>query len=242
MEGSYHGHHDAVLFSVVPESDVLDLRMHPGGDAADASGSAYTTQPTSKGVPRSMWHDTIIVPFNDASAVEEVFTEHGDEIGALILEPVMMNIGIVVPHPGYLDALRALCDRFGVVLIFDEVKCGGTIAAAGRPSATASNRTWRVWRRRSGAGSPSARSAARRPSWTWYEGGRPAGDVQRQPRLVCGRAGGTHGGPHPGRVRGVRPAGNHAGGRLREGHTEHDIPGHAVDLGAKGCVSYRPSH
>jgi glutamate-1-semialdehyde 2,1-aminomutase len=107
MEGSYHGHHDAVLFSVVPESDVLDLRTHPGGQAADASGRAYTTQPTSKGIPRSMWNDTIIVPFNDASAVEEVFSEHGDEIAALILEPVMMNIGIVVPHPGYLEALRA---------------------------------------------------------------------------------------------------------------------------------------
>src|SRR5205823_6198667 len=73
MEGSYHGHHDAVLFSVVPEADVLDLKSTVSGEAADSSGSAYTTRPTSKGVPRSMWHDTIIVPFNDADAVAEVF-------------------------------------------------------------------------------------------------------------------------------------------------------------------------
>src|SRR6266508_6645633 len=73
MEGSYHGHHDAVLFSVVPESDVLDMRFNVKGESADTAGSAYTTPPTSKGVPRSMWHATIIVPFNDATAVEELF-------------------------------------------------------------------------------------------------------------------------------------------------------------------------
>src|SRR5205823_15088729 len=114
-----------------PEADVLDLKSTVSGEAADSSGSAYTTRPTSKGVPRSAWHDTIIVPFNDADAVEEVFAEHGQEIAVLILEPVMMNVGIVVPRPGYLERLRELCDAHGVVLIFDEVKCGGTIAAGG---------------------------------------------------------------------------------------------------------------
>ena len=66
MEGSYHGHHDSVLFSVVPEADVLDLRH-----SVDESGTPwYTTQPTSKGVPQALWDTTIIVPFNDAAAVE----------------------------------------------------------------------------------------------------------------------------------------------------------------------------
>ena len=68
MEGSYHGHTDALLFSVVPESGVLGLRNNVSGESADDEGTAYTTQPTSKGVPRSMWHDTIITPFNDAQA------------------------------------------------------------------------------------------------------------------------------------------------------------------------------
>src|SRR5437016_4438950 len=113
MEGSYHGHHDGVLFSVVPEADVLGLRDTTEGESADSSGSAYTTVPTSKGVPRSPWKDTIIVPFNDADAVAEVFEEHGDEIAALIMEPVMMNVGIVVPQPGYLQRVRDLCDRHG---------------------------------------------------------------------------------------------------------------------------------
>jgi len=81
-----------------------------------------------------MWHDTIIAPFNDAQAVEDLCREHGDEIAALILEPVMMNVGIIVPEDGYLQALRDICDRYGVVLIFDEVKCGATIAYGGGSS------------------------------------------------------------------------------------------------------------
>ena len=67
MEGSYHGHHDSVLFSVVPEADVLGLRHN-----VEHEGKAwYTTQPTSKGIPKALWDTTIVVPFNDAAAVEE---------------------------------------------------------------------------------------------------------------------------------------------------------------------------
>src|SRR5262245_58386542 len=67
MEGSYHGHHDSLLFSVVPEADVLGLRHNVGQE-----GKAwYTTEPTSKGIPRALWDTTIVVPFNDAGAVEQ---------------------------------------------------------------------------------------------------------------------------------------------------------------------------
>ena len=94
MEGSYHGHHDSVLFSVVPEADVLDLRFNVG-----AEGRAwYTTEPTSKGVPRALWETAIIVPFNDADAVEQAFADNPGEIACVILEPVMMNIGLVTPR------------------------------------------------------------------------------------------------------------------------------------------------
>jgi glutamate-1-semialdehyde 2,1-aminomutase len=127
MEGSYHGHHDVVLFSVVPEADVLGLRHNTEHE----DKPYYTTEPTSKGVPRSMWGDTFVAPFNDAAAVEAAFADHGSEIAAVILEPVMMNVGIVLPKPGYLQALRDICDKNGAVLIFDEVKCGGTIAYGG---------------------------------------------------------------------------------------------------------------
>jgi len=131
IEGSYHGHHDSVLFSVVPESDVLGLRESVTGEAADSSGEVYRTIPTSKGIPAAVSQDTLIVPFNNAGALERYLSARGDVVAALIMEPVMMNIGIVLPEPGYLEAARELCSRHGVVLIFDEVKSGATIAAGG---------------------------------------------------------------------------------------------------------------
>src|ERR671918_2910622 len=127
MEGSYHGHHDSLLFSVVPEADVLGIRH----DVDHEGKSWYTTQPTSKGIPEALWSTTIVVPFNDAAAVDQALTDNGGDVAAVILEPVMMNIGIVPPQPGYLQALRDACEKHGVVLIYDEVKCGGTIAYGG---------------------------------------------------------------------------------------------------------------
>ena len=71
------------------------------------------------------------MPFNDAAFLERMLAERGKEIACLIMEPAMMNIGIVVPQPGYLQRVRQLCDQHGVVLIYDEVKTGFTIAAGG---------------------------------------------------------------------------------------------------------------
>jgi len=162
MEGSYHGHHDSVLFSVVPEADVLDMRFNVG-----AEGQAwYTTEPTSKGIPHVLKETVIVVPFNDADAVAQAFADNRGEIACVILEPVMMNIGLVPPQPGYLQALRDVCERNGAALIYDEVKCGGTIAYGGPPSATGSSRTWPRTPRPSAAAPRSARSAARRGSWS----------------------------------------------------------------------------
>src|SRR5439155_17041772 len=127
MEGSYHGHHDSALFSVVPEADVLDMRFHTG-----AEGQAwYTTEPTSKGVPHALWDTVIIVPFNDASAVGQALSDNEGEVAAVILEPVMMNIGIVESNPGYLNALRDACEHHGAALIYDEVKCDASNAERG---------------------------------------------------------------------------------------------------------------
>ena len=119
IEGSYHGHHDAVMFSVVPTMDSSGPTERPW------------SMPFSRGIPSDAANNTMIVPFNDVPALERTLTEHGDRIGALIMEPVMMNIGIVMPRPGYLEHVRELCTRHGVVLIFDEVKTGVTIAPGG---------------------------------------------------------------------------------------------------------------
>jgi glutamate-1-semialdehyde 2,1-aminomutase len=119
IEGSYHGHHDAVMYSVVPTMDSSGPTERPW------------TVPFSRGIPKGTEAHTKIVPFNDVEALASVLSEGADEIGALIMEPVMMNIGIVMPEPGYLEKVRELCTKHNVVLIFDEVKTGATIAPGG---------------------------------------------------------------------------------------------------------------
>lgn len=118
-EGAYHGHHDAVMYSVVPSMDSSGPHERPW------------TVPFSRGIPAGTEKHTMIVPFNDIPGLERMLVEHGDVIGAMIMEPVMMNIGIVLPQPGYLEKVRELCTKHNVILIFDEVKTGVTIAAGG---------------------------------------------------------------------------------------------------------------
>ena len=236
MEGSYHGHHDSVLFSVVPEADVLDLRHSVG----DTPTGWYTTQPTSKGVPKALWDTTIVVPFNDAEAVRQAFADNAGEIAAVILEPVMMNIGIVVPADGYLQALKDACEASGAVLIFDEVKCGGTIAYGGAAERFGVQPHLAAWAKAIGGGSTI---------------GAFGGDGAIMEYVTKGAAQqGTFNGNPLSSAIGLaaltqvltRDAYDHLGKLgtlLAEGCTraiaEAGLPAHTVDLGAKGCVSYR---
>jgi glutamate-1-semialdehyde 2,1-aminomutase len=89
IEGSYHGHHDTVMFSVVPGSDVMGGRETP------------SSAPMSLGIPAEVAKHVHVVPFNDLAALSRTLDERGDSIACLILEPVMMNIGIAQPQPGY---------------------------------------------------------------------------------------------------------------------------------------------
>src|SRR3954449_1804868 len=117
IEGTYHGHHDAVMVSVKPSPDQMGDRDNP---AAIPYGLGY-----APGTAEA----TRVIPFNDAEAAERALA-HGDVAG-LIVEPAMMNINIVKPVDGYLERLRELCTQHGVPLIFDEVKTGAAVAAGG---------------------------------------------------------------------------------------------------------------
>jgi glutamate-1-semialdehyde 2,1-aminomutase len=119
MEGTYHGVHDSVMVSVKPKADQF-------GDP-----SAPTPVPSSAGVPAGTIENTLVAPFNDLNAVERLFARHAGAIAALIIEPIMMNVGICMPEPGYLQGLRELCTRNGALLIFDEVKTGAKLARGG---------------------------------------------------------------------------------------------------------------
>ncbi|HWF57052.1 MAG TPA: glutamate-1-semialdehyde 2,1-aminomutase [Candidatus Dormibacteraeota bacterium] len=110
--GAYHGHADAFL-------------------AAAGSGVATLGIPGSPGVPAAAVADTIVIPYNDIAAVAAVLDREGERVAALIVEPVAGNMGCVLPRAGYLQALRALTTRFGVLLILDEVMTGFRVGWGG---------------------------------------------------------------------------------------------------------------
>jgi glutamate-1-semialdehyde 2,1-aminomutase len=120
--GSYHGHHDYVMVSIGVPYDQIGDRQN------------YVSLRYGAGIPQSVADLTVPVPFNDAAAMEqriEGLFEEGRPPACVIMEPAMMNLGVVLPEPGYLEAVRELTKRLGVVLIFDEVKTGLCIAAGG---------------------------------------------------------------------------------------------------------------
>ena len=119
IEASYHGHHDALMVSVEPPPDLMG--------PADAPASV----PQSEGIPTAIVELATVVPFNDLPALEKAFANHRDEVAAVIVEPVMMNVGIVLPDASYLAAIKEVAHRNGALLIFDEVKTGATIASGG---------------------------------------------------------------------------------------------------------------
>jgi len=119
MEASYHGHHDALMVSVEPPPELMG--------PPDAPASV----PQSEGIPPAIVELTTVVPFNDLQALERAFSRYPNEVAAVIVEPAMMNVGIVLPDAGYLAGLRDVAHRHGALLIFDEVKTGITIAAGG---------------------------------------------------------------------------------------------------------------
>ena len=119
IEGSYHGHHDAVMVSVYPSLEEL-------GDRDDPRSVPY-----GGGYPRALTDLTRAVPFNDADALESVLSKLEGKVAGLIMEPAMMNINIIPPIEGYLERVRELTSAHGVKLIFDEVKTGATISAGG---------------------------------------------------------------------------------------------------------------
>ncbi|HEX8506186.1 MAG TPA: glutamate-1-semialdehyde 2,1-aminomutase [Hymenobacter sp.] len=112
FEGCYHGHGDAFLI-------------------AAGSGALTAGEPDSAGVTRGVAQDTLTAPYNDLAAVEALVAANPGQVAALILEPVVGNMGLVAPAEGFLSALRALCTEHGIVLIFDEVMTGFRLAQGG---------------------------------------------------------------------------------------------------------------
>jgi glutamate-1-semialdehyde 2,1-aminomutase len=229
IEGSYHGHHDAVMFSVVPNADAMGGRDRPA------------SAPMSRGIPSDTARHTLVVPFNDPEALGALLDERGPEIACLIMEPVMMNIGICLPQPGYLEAVRELCTRHGVVLIFDEVKSGATVAPGGAAERFGVQPDLKCFAKAIGAGVPAGAFGGRADLMQEIERGvAQQGTFNGNPlAMAAGLAALTEVLTSEAYDR-LSKLGTLLAEGCRRAIEEHGIPAHAIDLGSKGCVSYRP--
>ena len=117
FEGCYHGHSDSLLVKA--------------GSGALTFGASQVTR-----VPADLAKHTMNLPFNDLTTATKFFEKQGDSIACVIIEPITGNMNMILPQPGYLEGLRALCDQYGVVLIFDEVMTGFRVATGGAQALT----------------------------------------------------------------------------------------------------------
>src|SRR5690348_16866676 len=124
VEGCYHGHHDSVQVSVMPDA----------GEAGPEGKPAQT--PASTGIPDAFIQLTLVAGFNDIDGVARLLDEYPGAVAGMIIEPIMMNAGIIHPEPGYLAALKDLLHSHGALLTFDEVKTGLTVGPAGATGLT----------------------------------------------------------------------------------------------------------
>jgi glutamate-1-semialdehyde 2,1-aminomutase len=124
IEGGYHGHHDSVQVSVCPEAD----QVGPVNQPAQV--------PSSSGIPRAITDLTLVAGFNDLGGVARLLDENPGRVAGMIIEPIMMNAGIILPEPGYLAGLKELLHSGGALLTFDEVKTGLTAGPSGATGVT----------------------------------------------------------------------------------------------------------
>jgi glutamate-1-semialdehyde 2,1-aminomutase len=231
--GSYHGHHDTVMVSIGVEYDNI-------GDRENLASLAY-----GAGIPQATVDMTVAVPFNDAPAMErriERLADEGRLPACVIMEAAMMNLGVVLPAPGYLDAVREITRRHGIVLIFDEVKTGLTIAAGGATEKWGVTPDMVTLAKALGGGVPTGAIGATEEVMEVVEdgsvyqvgtyNGNPLGMAATRANLleVLTPDAYTH-------LDGLNE-------RILAGCeaviSKHNLPGYSVGAGSKGCVTFSP--
>ncbi|MFN8174279.1 MAG: aspartate aminotransferase family protein [Solirubrobacteraceae bacterium] len=232
--GSYHGHHDAVMVSIGVEYDQI-------GDRDNLASLPY-----GAGIPQSTVDLTIAVPFNDAGAMErriERLIAEDRKPACVIMEAAMMNLGVVLPEPGYLEAVREITRKHGIVLIFDEVKTGVTIAGGGaterfgvKPDLVTLAKALGGGTAIGAIGGTEEAMAAVTDGRVYQVGtynGNPLGMAAARANLLEVMTPEAY--QHLDRLNDRILAGCQA---VIE---EHNLPGYAVGVGSKGCVTFSPS-
>jgi glutamate-1-semialdehyde 2,1-aminomutase len=231
--GSYHGHHDYVMVSIGVPYDQI-------GDRDNLASLPY-----GAGIPDAVAQMTVPVPFNDAGAMErriERLIDEGRKPACVIMEAAMMNLGVVLPEPGYLEAVRELTRKHGIVLIFDEVKTGLCIAAGGATERFGVMPDMVTLAKALGGGLPSGAIGGTDEVMEVVENGSvyQVGTYNGNPLVMAAARASL--------LEVLTPeAYDHLDAlneRLLEGCRrvieKHDLPGYAVGIGSKGCVTFSP--
>ena len=231
IEGGYHGHHDSVQVSVMPEDeDEIGPADRPIGVASSA------------GIPRQIRDLVVIVGFNDLPSVERALVEHRGQVAGMIVEPVMMNAGIIPPDSGYLAGLRDLLHSHDALLTFDEVKSGLTSGPGGMTARSGVTPDLVCLAKAMGGGLSTAAIGGTASLMEMIADGRydQVGTFNGNPlAMAAARATLTEvltpeGYDHLERLRRRMETG------IETVIAEHQVPWHVVTVGAKGCVTFLP--
>ncbi len=231
--GSYHGHHDGVMVSIGVEYDAI-------GDKDDLASLPY-----GAGIPQAVVDLTIAVPFNDAEAMDRRIARldaEGRKPACVIMEAAMMNLGVVLPEPGYLEAVREITERHGVVLIFDEVKTGLAIAAGGATERYGVTPDLVTLAKVLGGGLPSGAIGGSEEVMSVVEDGSvyQVGTYNGNPLGMAATRANLLEVLTPDAYAHL----DHLNDRILKGCEDviekHSLPGYSVGIGSKGCVTFSP--
>ena len=232
--GSYHGHHDYAMVSIgVPYDEIGDREN-------------YASLPYGEGIPQSVADLTIAVPFNDAGAMGrriERLIEEGRKPACVIMEAAMMNLGIVLPEPGYLEAVRELTERHGIVLVFDEVKTGLCIAPGGAVERFGVLPDMVTLAKTLGAGFPSGAIGATEEIMELVESERvyQVGTFNGNPASMAAARAGLEEVLTPDAYEHLDALNERLMAGCEAVVERYSLPGYAVGVGAKGCVTFSPA-
>jgi glutamate-1-semialdehyde 2,1-aminomutase len=229
IEATYHGHHDTLMVSVEPKPD----RMGP----ADSPASV----PQTEGIPKAVTDLTSVVAFNDLDQLEAVFKRYPDQIAALIVEPVMMNLGIVMPDDGYLAKAKEIAHKHGALLIFDEVKTGCTIAPGGATERFGVTPDLVALAKAIGGGVPCGAVGGRADVMDMIDQDRVAqfGTFNGNPLTMAAARTTLTKILTPSAYAHFDAISEVLSGGLQEVIAKYDLPFHVLSLAARGCVTYR---
>ena len=231
--GSYHGHHDYVMVSIGVPYDAI-------GDRENLASLPY-----GAGIPKVVSDMTIAVPFNDAPAMErriERLVAEGRPPACVIMEAAMMNLGIVLPEPGYLEAVREITRRYGIVLIFDEVKTGLCIAAGGATERFGVRPDMVTLAKALGGGLPVGAIGGTEEVFEVVESGKvyQVGTYNGNPLGVAAARASLEQVLTPAAYTHLDELNAHLVAGCQAVIDEFHLPGYAVGVASKGCVTFAP--